>query len=247
MNLKRLYKRTFKKGNVCVTGLRGCGKDMLFANVTARCTKDYISNIDYQNKSTYHEFAPSALRIGNTYENFINQEVKRFTYPYQQNVDYYLSDVGVYFPSQYNGELNKRYADIPTFMALSRHIADCNVHINVQNLNRAWDKIREQSDTYIRCIKCHVIGKLVIQTVIVYDQYDACLKRVEPFRPLRAPLLSIGSARAMYKVKNEELFRSFKERNGSVRRYTLIYFNKSNYNTRQFAEMLGVSYETKND
>lgn len=247
MNLKRLYKRTFSKGNVCVTGLRGCGKDMLFANVTARCTKDYISNIDYQNKSTYHEFAPSALRIGNTYENFINQEVNRFTYPYQQNVDYYLSDVGVYFPSQYNGELNKRYADIPTFMALSRHIADCNVHINVQNLNRAWDKIREQSDTYIRCIKCHVIGKFVIQTVVVYDQYDACLKRVEPFRPLRAPLLSMGSARAMYKVKNEELLRSFKERNGSVRRYTLFYFNKSNYNTRHFAEMLGVSYETKND
>lgn len=247
MNLKRLYKRTFKKGNVCVTGLRGCGKDMLFANVTARCTKDYISNIDYQNKSTYHEFAPSALRIGNTYENFINQEVNRFTYPYQQNVDYYLSDVGVYFPSQYNGDLNKRYADIPTFMALSRHIADCNVHINVQNLNRAWDKIREQSDTYIRCIKCYVIGKLVIQTVIVYDQYDACLKRVDPFCPLRAPLLSMGSARAMYKVKNEELLRSFKERNGSVRRYTLIYFNKSNYNTRQFAEMLGVSYETKID
>lgn len=247
MNLKRLYKRTFKKGNVCVTGLRGCGKDMLFANITARCTNDYISNIDYKNKSNYFEFAPSALRIGNTYVNFINQEVNRFTYPYKQNVDYFLSDIGVYFPSQYNGELNKRYADIPTFMALSRHIADCNVHINVQNLNRAWDKVREQSDTYIRCISCHVIGKLVIQTIIVYDEYDSCLKRVEPFRPLRAPLLSMGSARAMYKVKNEELLRSFKERNGSVRRYTLIYFNKSNYNTRQFADMLGVSYETKND
>lgn len=247
MNLKRLYKRTFKKGNVCVTGLRGCGKDMIFANITARFTRDYISNIDYKNKSNYLEFAPSALRIGNTYVNFINQNVNRFTYPYKQNVDYFLSDVGVYFPSQYNGELNKHYADIPTFMALSRHIADCNVHINVQNLNRAWDKIREQSDTYIRCISCHVFGKLVIQSIIVYDQYDACLKRVEPFHPLKAPLLSMGSARAMYKVKNEELLRSFKERNGSVRRYTLIYLNKSNYNTRQFADMLGVSYETEND
>lgn len=247
MNLKRLYKRTFKKGNVCVTGLRGCGKDMLFANVTARCTREYISNIDYHNKALFHGFAPDALRIGNTYENFIKQVINPFKYLYRQGVDFYLSDVGVYFPSQYNGELNKNYRDIPTFMALSRHIADCNVHINVQNLNRAWDKIREQSDTYIRCISCHVIGKLVIQTIIVYDQYDACLKRVEPFRPLRAPLLSMGSARAMYKVKNEELLRSFKERNGSVRRYTLIYLNKSNYNTRQFADMLGVSYETKND
>lgn len=247
MNLKRLYKRTFAKGNVCVTGLRGTGKDMLFGNVTARNTEAYISNIDYKNKADYYHFSPSALRIGNTYRDFIEETVKPFRYVYRQSVDFYLSDVGVYFPAQYNGELNKFYPDIPVFMALCRQLADCNVHINVQNLNRAWDKIREQSDIYIRCISCHVIGKLVIQTIIVYDQYDACLKRVEPFRPLRAPLLSMGSARAMYKVKNEELLRSFKERNGSVRRYTLIYLNKSNYNTRQFAEILGVSYETKND
>lgn len=242
MNLKRLYKKTFKKGNVCVTGLRGCGKDMLFANVIARNTKSYISNIDYHCSSQFHSFEPSSLRIGNTYRDFLENCPKPFVYPYEQKTDFYLSDIGVYFPSQYNGELNKYYPDIPTFMALSRHIADCNVHINVQNLNRAWDKIREQSDTYIRCISCHVIGRLVIQKIIVYDNYDSCLNRVEPFKPLKPPILAIGSARAMYKVKNEELLRSFKERNGSVRRYTLIYINKSNYNTRQFADILGVSY-----
>ena len=48
MNLKKLYKRYFKVGNVCVTGLRGRGKDMLFANVVSRSTRQYISNIDYQ-------------------------------------------------------------------------------------------------------------------------------------------------------------------------------------------------------
>lgn len=243
MNLKKLYKRYFKVGNVCVTGLRGRGKDMLFANVVSRSTRQYISNIDYQCKSDYFPFDPLALQIGNDYNNFLSGVVRPFSYRYPQKVDYYISDCGVYFPSQYNGELNKQYKDIPAFMALSRHIAECNVHINVQNLNRCWDKIREQSDIYIRCISCRVIGKLVIQKIIVYDKYESCLNRVEPFRPLRAPLLSHGTNRGQYKVKNEELLRSFKERNGMVRKYTLIYFNRSKYDTRAFKELLKVNYE----
>lgn len=243
MNLRKLYKRYFKKGNVCVTGLRGCGKDMLFANVVARNTKQYISNIDYNTKSQYFAFCPSALRIGSDYEDFINETCKPFNYDYPLKADYYLSDIGVYFPSQYNGELNKKYKDIPVFMALSRHIAECNVHINVQNLNRAWDKIREQSDTYIRCNWCKVLfGKVVIQNITVYDKYDSCLNRVEPFRPLRPPLLSHGTNRGQYQVKNEELLRGFKERNGFVRKYTLIYINKSKYDTLQFRKILGVQY-----
>ena len=245
MNLRKLYKRYFKKGNVCVTGLRGCGKDMLFGNIVARSTSKYISNIDYNvKKSKYYRFCPSALRIGSTYEDFIGGSCREFTYTYPIKADYYLSDIGVYFPSQYNGELNKKFKDIPVFMALSRHIAECNVHINVQNLNRAWDKIREQSDTYIKCNWCRVLfGRLVVQSITVYDKYESCLNRVEPFRALRPPLLAHGTNRGQYQVKNEELLRGFKERNGSVRKYTLIYFNKSKYDTLQFRKILGVQYE----
>lgn len=35
MNMRKILK-LFDSGNVCVVGLRGCGKDMLFANVVAR-------------------------------------------------------------------------------------------------------------------------------------------------------------------------------------------------------------------
>lgn len=244
MRLKKLYRKFFRLGNVCITGLRGRGKDMLMANVVAVNTKKYISNIDYHCKSEYLKFNPNALRIGNDYRNFINNDCKPFNYIYPEKVDYFLSDVGVYFPSQYNGELNKEYKDIPAFMALSRHIADCNVHINVQNLNRAWDKIREQSDIYIRCLWCKVLfGKIVFQKIIVYDKYESCLNRVEPFRPLRAPVLSHGTNRGQYRVKNEELLRGFKERNGSVRKYLLIYKNRSKYDTRAFRDILEVNYE----
>ena len=35
--------RLFKRGNVCVTGLRGTGKDLLMSNVVVRRKKPYIS------------------------------------------------------------------------------------------------------------------------------------------------------------------------------------------------------------
>lgn len=240
MRLKKLYRKYFRLGNVCVTGLRGRGKDMLFANVIKVAKKPYISNVDYKcSNAEFIKFSPKMLMLNNDYEDFIDETITPYEYKYPEKADYYLSDIGVYFPSQYNGELNKKYKDIPIFMALSRQIADCNVHINVQNLNRAWDKIREQSDIYIRCLRCKVFfGKIVFQTIIVYDKYESCLNRVDPFRPLHAPLLSHGTNRGQYKVKNEELLRGFKERNGMVRKYHLIYINRSKYDTRIFKDIL---------
>ena len=67
-------------------------------------------------------------------------------------------------------------------MALSRHLGDCSVHINVQNLNRLWDKIREMSDTFIRCRRTRVMfGRIAITKLTVYDNADSCLQRREPF------------------------------------------------------------------
>lgn len=46
MRLKKIIKM-FEKGNVCVCGLKGSGKDMLFANVVNRRMKPYVSNTEY--------------------------------------------------------------------------------------------------------------------------------------------------------------------------------------------------------
>ena len=45
MRFKRII-RYFKRGNVCVTGLRGTGKDLLMGNVIARRKKNYVSNLN---------------------------------------------------------------------------------------------------------------------------------------------------------------------------------------------------------
>lgn len=224
--------KMFDKGNVCVTGLRGDGKDMLMSNVVVRRKLPYISNVNYGGKYIPLNFED--LSCGhNTYKDFISGNLKYYKFPHPDGTDVYLSDVGVYFPSQYCNELNRDYKFFPVYMALSRHLAAGNVHINVQNLNRAWDKIREQSDQYILCRWCIVLfGKIAIQQVRIYEMYDSCLRRVPPFR-LSRPLLG-GSRVDSYRQEKERYEQNF----GKVQQRLLIYIHKSNYDTRIFKRLL---------
>lgn len=231
IGLKKIIE-LFDNGNVCVTGLRGKGKDMLMANVVTRRNIPYVANIDYTDD--YIPFELSNFDCGkNDYRNFINGDIKAYKFPYDDGTDLYISDVGVYFPSQYCNELNRDYKYFPTFMALSRQIGECNVHINVQNLNRAWDKIREQSDTYIRCTFCKVIFGYVLQIVTVYDLYDSCVQRVKPFG-IVPPLLASREMRLQVELEKERYEQKF----GKVERKILVYKNKSSYNTREFKNKL---------
>lgn len=223
--------KLFEKGNVSVCGLRGAGKDILFANVVMRRKLPYVSNTNYGGQ--YIPFNPNSLNCNNTWRNFMNFKLNHYEYPYEDGTDFYLADLGVYMPSQYQGELCKEYGHVPIFMALSRHLGEANVHYNVQNLNRAWDKIREQSDIYIRCVGCIVLfKKLVLQKVIIYDRYDSAVNRVPPFW-LRRPWLNPDRLQ-MWEIQRQ----NYEISHGSVKGRILIYFNKSNYNTRIFKEML---------
>lgn len=228
--MRRILK-LFNSGNVSVCGLRGTGKDMLFANVVMRQKKPYISNTDYG--GDFIKFEPVQLNPLNTWRNFMTGNLNHYEYPYPDGIDFYIADGGVYMPSQYQGELCKEYGHVPVFMALSRHLGDCNVHYNVQNLNRMWDKIREQSDIYIRCIWCKVFfGKIVLQTVIVYEKYESAVNRVPPFR-LRRPLLNPDRIQ-QWEIQNS----NYEIAHGKVRSRLLLYKNLSTYNTRVFKEML---------
>lgn len=231
MRLNRIIK-LFEEGNVCVCGLKGRGKDMLMANVTQRRKLPYVSNVDYG--GDHHVFVPMQYDCGrNTYEEFIAGDLYPYVYPYPDGTDIYISDAGVYFPSQFQGDLVKKYGFFCSFMALSRHLGECNVHFNVQNLNRCWDKIREQSDIYIMCNGCRVIfGKFVVQRVTLYESYDSAVRRVPPFR-LKKPWFN-ADRRFQWDTQRQNYAISY----GRIESGLLIYRNKSNYNTRVFKEML---------
>lgn len=230
MNMRYLIK-LFEQGNVCVSGLRGTGKDMLMANVVVRRNKPYVSNVSYG--GLHYPLDLHLLDCGlNTYRDFIEGTLKPYVYPYPDGTDVYISDGGVYLPSQYCNELNKHYGHLATFMALSRHLGASNVHFNVQNLNRMWDKVREQSDIYINCRWCFVIFGFVIQSVRVYELYDSAVKRVPPFR-LKYPLLS-PDRQFQWKIQKQ----NYEVSHGTIQSFLVIYRNKSTYNTRLFKEVL---------
>lgn len=224
--------KLFENGNVSVCGLRGSGKDMLMANVVVRRRKPYVSNVDYG--GDYYPLELSKLDCGkNTYDDFISGNVKHYVFPYGDGVDVYVSDAGVYFPSQFCSDLNRKYPYISMYQALSRHLADANFHFNSQTLNRVYDKIREQSETYIRCRWCKVLfGKLVIQRVYIYERYQSCVDCV-PLFDLKRPLLN-PTRRLTYDLAKM----NYQISHGKIVGKWLIYFNRSNYDTRRFKEMM---------
>lgn len=233
MGLKKII-RMFNNGNVCVTGLRGTGKDMLIANVIARRKSPYVSNFNYKcNKSQFHPLIMSNLDTKNSFLNFIENNVNPFSYAYPENADIYISDCGVYFPSQNFDFLNKHYGGIYTFQCLSRQIANVNVHLNTQNLNRVWDKLREQSDQYILCLSCKVIGKLVFQKIRIYERADSCQARIPPNR-VKRPLIMQKELKMTYEMQHQNFLNQY----GFIKTKFLIYFNKSHYDTRFFKTYL---------
>lgn len=230
--MKKILK-LFDDGNVCVCGLRGRGKDMLMSNVVVRRKLPYVSNVDYGGE--FHRLDLQLLDCGkNTYDNFIKGDIKYYEFPYPDYTDIYISDVGVYFPAQYCNELNRKYGHVPTYLALSRQLGQSNTHINVQALNRAWDKLREQSDIYIMCNSCRVLfnGKLVLQVVTLYEKYESAVARVPPYRPPRG---YFGRDSKVHVALEKQRYMITW---GKIQRRLLIYRNKSNYDTRLFREML---------
>ena len=232
MKIKKIIK-LFQNGSVCVVGMRGRGKDLLFSNVIARRKLPYVSNVDYGGK--YNPFDVQSIDCGgNTYKNFLSGDIRYYKFPYPDHTDFYLSDIGVYFPSQYCNELNRDYKSIPIFAAISRHLGLASVHFNVQHLGRAWDKLREQSDTYILCRRCIVLfHKFVIQWVRIYDKYESCLNRQPPFR-VSAPLFAKREFKQQLRIEAER----YACQHGEIRSGLLFYINRGSYDSRIFKSLL---------
>lgn len=229
--------KMFDEGSVCVTGMKGTGKDVLFGNVISYRKEPYVSNLDYGGSREVLNL--SLLDMGkNTYDNFLNDTLSPFHYPYRKGSDIYISDVGVYLPAQYCNELNKKYPFLPSYVALSRQVSRNNIHFNVQNLNRCWDKLREMSDVYIRCRWCKVFfGKVVIMGITLYDKADSCQSRIRPCR-VSAPLFCSKEKQMQLDIYKDGFYNS----HGEVKDYVIVFVNKSSHDTYDFEKKLGVTY-----
>lgn len=241
MNIKHIIK-LFEQGSVQICGMRGTGKDLLTSNVIARRKKPYISNLNYG--YNFIPFDYNKIKLNNTHDNFINGNINKYEYPYEDGIDIYLSDCGIYFPAQYCSELDKKYKDLPIFASLQRQLNLSSLHTNAQFIGRVWNKLREQGDIYIKCNWCKVLFKcVVIQKITIYEKYESCANNIQPLRLNMR--LNDKNARNYAMVEKTRFLNTY----GKIKPALLIYLHKGKYNTRAFKEILkngGLQFEDKN-
>lgn len=224
----RILKDTFKNHNVIVYGAKGKGKDLLFQKVIyLNRNKPYTSNISYGYNCTIRPLQD--LNIDpNTYDNFINNDIKKcIRNDSLEGVDYYLSDGGIYLPSQYDHILHKTYPSFSIYYALSRHLYNSNIHINTQALTRLWKAIREQGDYYIRCIKVIKIFNIFISKICLYEKYESALNNYLPI-----------NTRILNKFSKAEVDQ-YTATNGFIQnRYFITLKKHIKYDTRHFKDIV---------
>lgn len=220
---------TFEYASTLVTGQRGRGKDVLFGNVIARRNLPYCSNLNYGYE--YNELTPDIMRLGSTFEDIVNGNVKYYQYPFPDNTDIYISDAGIMFPSQYSGILDSKYKDLPLFFALSRHLFDGNIHANVQVYSRLWNKLREQVDQFIYCERCVFVGNIVFLKCTEYDRAKSCEDHVPECR-VKVPIFG-RKERLNARIRRDE----YATAHGKVRTLTYVFINRSKHDTRHFKEV----------
>lgn len=224
--------KLFEKGNVCVFGFTGSGKDTLFGNVIMRRKLPYVCDISYGGQwipYNYNDFDCG----GNTYVNFVEGNYKYFKFKHPDHTDLYLPDGGIKYPSTYSSELDRKYPQMPTFFALNRHVCQGHTHWNVQAPERMWNKAREMGDTYIMC--CWIkwfFGKYCFQKIRIYEKYQSAVDRVPPF-PLPRPWFSV-ERRFQWKMLKTNYLIS----HGVIKERFLFYRNRSKHNTRAFRELM---------
>lgn len=228
----------FKRGNVLISGLRGRGKDVAFSFVINKRKQNYISNINYSSPKAKYKCFPFTKELfelgGNTYKDLKNNDIKPYNYPMPDGIDYYISDSGVYYPAQYATELVKNTPSAPLFIALSRHLGDCNIHCNAQNQNRIWDKIREQSDQYVVMTSCHFIPftKIFFLAMRIYSLEESAEKQIIP------PRFGLG------KTAKEARY-NFEIAHGKIQRVFFVSRLKYKYDSRAFKKIL-LGYKDEN-
>lgn len=229
LSAKKYLKNAFTSNNTIVFGKKGKGKDLIFQEVINLRKKEiYHANTNYGHN--FKRCTPNDLALGeNSYDKFIEDKIEildKKNYPYE-NEDFYFSDAGVVFPSQYDNLLHKKYKTFPVAYALSRHLWHNNIHCNVQSLDRIWKPLREQADAYIKCNHAYKIPFYMVVSFTSYDKYSSAQQEL---LPLNAHLLNGQS-----KLNKEQ----FEATNGKIKKYLVfIPKRKIKYDTREYHKII---------
>ncbi|HEY8390531.1 MAG TPA: hypothetical protein VIL26_06255 [Clostridia bacterium] len=195
----------FRTRNVYVFGKKRTGKDLLFAHVIYLRGEKHYANMPYDDNTEVIELKEINVG-GNTFEHIIEGQIEPFEPQFEFGRDIYLSDAGIFFPSQYHRILEQKFPDMPIFFALSGHLYELNVHCNCQELGRVWDKLREQADCYIRVLGCKWYRNYALVSCISYTDYNAAERKISPPSPKKSEKKLLE----FYEKYGEVVYRTFK-------------------------------------
>jgi len=216
----------FKKCNVVVAGKKGTGKDLIFNKVINKRHDYYYSNIKYGGKCKLISLKQVSVSP-NTYKEFINENVTKISRTFKEKKDIYISDGGIFLPSYMDATLYKTYPSMPIYYALSRHLYNHNLHVNVQNYERLWKALREQADFFVTCKKTIKIFGIFFTKCITYDKLQSAMQGL---LPLKARFLN------KYSKAEVDLFNS---QNGEIKSGWVIQFKHNiHYDTRAFEKII---------
>mgnify|MGYP003571305811 CR=1 FL=1 len=224
-NGKKYLVKSFSDGNCIVFGLKGCGKDLIFNKVINSRNINCYANIPYNKELCIVKDIKDFSVNPNTFENILDNNIKLIPKLNKENCDFYISDGGIFLPSQYSNRLIKDYPSLPIYYALNRHLTNSNIHINSQYLGRVWDKLREHAAYYIMAVKTHKIGNYLITKYRLYDNYQSASAKIRPYKI--SGLITHSESRA-----NKE---DFESKHGLVKNlYIIQNKNKVYYDSRYF-------------
>jgi hypothetical protein len=227
LNLIFLSKQ-FDKHNMIVFGKKGSGKDLFFQTIIKYRKKRYYSNIPYGYKRE-QSIAISDLSVSpNTFEQTIDNKFHRIPVRFEEKIDFYVSDGGIYLPSQYDSLIDRKFPSLFIFYVLIRHLYNSNIHINYNgSITRLYKKLREQADGYV---KMRGVIKLPFILVLLGTYYDK-------FESAESSLLPLSS-RAFngFSKAETDLYRA---QNGVIKDFFVFVRKKSiKYDTRYFKNVI---------
>lgn len=222
----------FKKCNCVVSGKKGSGKDLLFQKVINKRKDFYYANIGYGGNHKKISLKDISLKSKDgkyhlTYNDFLNDKVEKTNHKFREKSDFYISDGGIFLPSHMDSSLHKTYPSLPIFYALSRHLYDSNIHVNVQNIDRLWKPLREQADFFIDVKRTIKLPFILLTRYTCYEKMQSAIQRLTPMK-----------ARALNKFSKAE-YDKYTATNGVIKNGWIIQLKRNvKYDTRAFEKIV---------
>lgn len=181
--LGRAYLRKVKDDSLIVFGKKGKGKTLLFSEM-ARMDKKrgYLSTTDFKHdKQTIITYNDINLEP-NTWENVLNGVYYPVEKQPWEGKPVYLDDAGVFIPNFADPMLKKKYTSLPIAFAVWRHLYNAPIHINSQDVERAWKMVREQAGAFIQCRGCIRLGPFAFIRCTYYDHIESAKQCLLPMQ-----------------------------------------------------------------